>query len=228
MSLPEGGRPLIPVRPGGGRRDDDHLIPPGTEERLAAVLERRATRPHIPGAGRWEQPIPEGVERMPADPRAAAAFNRTRLAAQLEAERTVAQQRAVVRRTETILLRQEAALRAAERRAAVLDPAPVAPAEDEALRALACPELPGWIREWSASGPALAEARKRYGLSQQRLADEAHFARSYVVELERETQRRGRGTGQSAKVADARLRLAITLARHVPLRPEAAAEGTPA
>lgn len=223
MSLPEGGRPIITARSvsrGYGRGHNPGDIPEGAEERLARVLERRASRPHIPGHGRWEPVDPQRVPDAPGD---RAAFNRARLEALRQAEQTVAQQREVLRQTELLLLRQEAALRMAERAAAELAPAPLEPADRTAAPT---GPLPEWIREWSASGPALAAARRRYGLSQRDLAKAAHYARSYVADLERDTLRANRRMTQTA-LARARWRLAVVLSRQVSLSP-AAAEGAQA
>lgn len=194
-------------------------LPPDFAERLARVLERRATS--------------HPDQRMPADPLEAAAFNRTRLAAQQAAEQTVAFQRDILRHTERLLLRQQAALRTAERRAAALDvPPPLAQAPEAGHPAtqiapsdelVGHPDLPGWLREWQASGPALAAARRRYGLTQRQLAREAHYARSYVADLERATIRATR-SGTSPGFLAARRRLAIVVARHIPL---VAPEGAP-
>jgi hypothetical protein len=193
-------------------RFDPGPVPAGWEERLEAVLARRRARPRLntdtrPAAVRAMDPSPTWV---PDDPEAAAALNRARVAAL----RDVVERTQEVREAERLAARTRRALVEAEVRAADLtDPPP--PLAD--LAEVAPDQLPAWLACWTASGPALAAARERAGLSQRELARLASYSRSYVSELETDVPRyegdyARRNAGRKALAA--RRYLALIVARH--------------
>ncbi len=184
---------------------DPGPVPEGWEERLEVVLARRRAAPRN-NTDTWSPRVPERPPTwMPVgDPGAAAALNRARLAAL----RAVEARQAEAEQAEAVAREKRRALEAAAQHAAELTSPP------PPLGGLSWEEGRRWLDRLTSEGPALAEARERAGLTQKRLAQLAHFSRSYVGELERPGPRPERTLADGPKALAARRRLALVVARH--------------